>query len=125
MSYRSAVTGVTIPDPAADRKASTRIGQYRIGQQALYVPFFPTDQYIPFTTIRRAWSQKAQLGVIGCCGKTVPIVRVRVQYDSGDTGLIIQNYTLDTQAEADRILSLLEQRCPGIVMGSPFKSTEE
>jgi hypothetical protein len=127
MPYRSAVSHSSISDPAADRKGATRIGQYRVGKQALYVPFFPMDQYIPFSAIRRAWSQSAQLGVIGCCGKTVPVVRVRVQYDSGDaaTGLVIQNYTLDTQAEADRMLALLAAGCPGLVLTSPFKTVED
>lgn len=124
MPYRSAVTGLSIPDPAADRRAAARIGQYRVGQAALYVPFFPMDQYIPFSAIRRAWSQRAQLGMTGCCGKTVPIVRVRVQYDSGDQGLIIQNYTLDTQAEADRMLDLLQAGCPALERSSPFKTAE-
>lgn len=124
MIYRSAVTGASIPDPAADRRAADRIGQYRVGRAALYIPSFPTDQYIPFASIRRAWSQPAQLGMTGCCGKTVPVVRVRVQYDSGDTGLIIQNYVLDTQAEADRMLALLEAACPGLDRSSPFKTAE-
>lgn len=124
MPYRSAVSGLSIPDPAADRRAAVRVGQYRVGRAALYVPSFPLDQYIPFAAIRRAWSQAAQLGMTGCCGKTVPVVRVRVQYDSGDLGLIIQNYTLDTQAEADRLLALLEAGCPGLVRSSPFKTVE-
>lgn len=121
MTYRSVVTGMTIPDPTSDRRGATRVGQYRVGAQALYVPCFPTDQYIPFPAIRRAWSQKAQLGITGCCGKTVDVVRVRVQYDSGDAGLIIQNYTLDTQAEADRMLALLAAGCPGLELTAPFK----
>lgn len=124
MPYRSAAAGLSIPDPAADRRAAARIGQYRVGKAALYVPSFPLDQYIPFSAIRRAWSQPAQLGMTGCCGKTVPIVRVRVQYDSGDLGLIIQNYTLDTQAEADRMLDLLEAGCPALERGSPFKTVD-
>jgi hypothetical protein len=55
------------------------------------------------------------------------VVRVRVQYDSGDaaTGLIIQNYTLDTQAEADRMLALLAAGCPGLILTSPFKTVED
>lgn len=111
-TYKPLVKGAEIPDSAADRGAAVRVGRYYIGKEAIYVPGFPLDRYIPFRIIRRVWSQPSSICATGCCGKGVPVVVVCVVYEAEGRELL-EKYILDTQAEADRLLELVGRSLDG------------
>lgn len=108
MAIQSLCPAITLPDPAADRKTARRVEQYRLSEQAIYIKAFPGDKYLPFTAVRRAWTQKSSMPLTGCCGKELPVVVLRVRYEGG----FYQNFTFENQRGADQVLEAVARACP-------------
>lgn len=99
-----------LENPAEDRRTARRAGQYRVGGEAVYFPAFPGTQYLPFAALSKAWSKNTAITVTGCCGKQLPMVRLRAFYD----GEFYQDFLFETQAEADTVLSSIRARRPDL-----------
>lgn len=97
-----------LPDPRADYRTARRVGQYRVSNRALYYLAFPANRYLSFEAVRGAFSQKTSMPLTGCCGKELPMVLLRVDYEGG----FYQDFTFEKQEEADRVLAILRQNCP-------------
>ena len=104
----SLVPNVTIPDPKADYKAAEKLGQFRIGPQAVYVPAFPGSKYIPIEALAAAWVQKGTVSSKGSCGAQFPVFVLRLKLTDGT----YQNLTFDKAAQADRALELIRSARP-------------
>ncbi|MEG2176787.1 MAG: hypothetical protein RRY97_07935 [Oscillibacter sp.] len=91
-----------------DYRAAKRLGPYRVSEQAFYFPAFPTNSYLSFDAVLRAWTQKTSLPLTGCCGKELPMVMLRVEYEGG----FYQNFTFETQDLADAALARLQKARP-------------
>ena len=85
MAMRSICPSVVLEDPREDYKNSYRAEQFRVGKQAIYVAAFPGTKYLPFSAIRQAWTQDSSITVTGTCGKSLPVVVLRVRYEETST----------------------------------------
>lgn len=112
MPFKSICPAVTLDHVKEDYKNSIRVEQYRVGQEALYVAAFPGTKYLPFAAIRQAWTQKSTLSLTGCCGKELPMTVLRIRYEGG----FYQHFTFENQKSAQRVLDILAERCPGILL---------
>ena len=97
-----------LADPAGDYKTSRRAEQFRFSDLAIYFPAFPGTRYLPFRAVTKALTRNTSLPLTGCCGKALPMVRLRLYYD----GEFYQDFLFEKPAEADRILDDLSALCP-------------
>ena len=63
-----------------DYRAAKRAARYRIGKEAIYFPAFPGTHYLPYRAVTRALTRNTQLPLTGCCGKALPMTRLRLYY---------------------------------------------
>ena len=90
-----------LEDPAGDYKTARRAEQYRVSGQAIYFPAFPGTQYLSFASLSRALTRNTSLPLTGCCGKALPITRLRLYYDGGE---FYQDFTFEKLAGANEVL---------------------
>lgn len=101
---------VSMENAAKDLQSARRAGQYRVGREAVYFPAFPGTKYLPFAALSRAWTKNTAIAVTGCCGKQLPMVRLRAFYD----GEFYQDFLFERQAEADTVLDAIRASRPDI-----------
>ncbi len=89
-----------LEDPAGDYKTSLRSEQYRFSKQAIYFPAFPGTQYLSFRSLTRALTRNTSLPLTGCCGKALPMTRLRLYYD----GEFYQDFMFEKLPNANRVL---------------------
>ena len=97
---------------AEDYRNARKVAQYRVSGNAVYFPAFPGTRYIPFGAVTRALSKNSSLPLTGCCGKALPVVKVRIFYD----GEFYQEFVLENLKDANTILDCLESARPDIPM---------
>ncbi len=110
MAMKSLCPEFVLPDPAADRKVSGRVEQYRVSGTAIYFKTFPGEKYLPFSAVERAWAQKSSMPLTGCCGKDLPVVILRVKYSGG----FYRNFTFEKRESAERVLAALREARPEV-----------
>lgn len=113
MALKSLCPEITLADPAADKKTAKRVGQYRVSDRAIYFPAFPFDKYLPFDAIRRVWTTKYSIPLVGCCGKSLPAVMLRIGFEGG----FYQEFSFETQEEADGVVDRIVKACPQVPVG--------
>ena len=113
MAMRSICPSTVLEDPREDYKNGYKAEQFRVGKQAIYMAAFPGTKYLPFAAIRQAWSQDSSITVTGTCGKSLPVVVLRVRYE----GNFYQSFQFEKQSEADRVLESIAAGNPGAVIG--------
>jgi len=99
-----------VEDAAADRAQARRIGDFRFGALAVYIPTYPGTKYLPCAAVRRAWVQKGTSFTPGCGSTPLPRYVLRVQYGEN----FFQNLSFDRPETADEALAALAAACPGI-----------
>lgn len=110
MAMKSLCPEFVLPDPAADRKKSRLVEQYRVSGAAIYFKAFPGEKYLPFSAVERAWAQKSRVSLTGCCGGELPVVILRVKYSGG----FYQNFTFEKQESAEQVLAALREARPEV-----------
>ena len=110
MAMKSLCPESILSDPAGDRRESRRVEQYRISSKAIYFKAFPSEKYLPFQAVERAWTQKSSVPLTGSCGKELPVVVLRVKYSGG----YYQNFTFEKQESADQVLAALHEARPEV-----------
>lgn len=110
MALKSLCPEAVLPDPAADRKGSGRVEQYRLSGAAIYFKSFPGEKYLPFCAVERAWAQSSSVPLTGCCGKELPVVVLRMSYCGG----FYQNFTFEKRESAERVLAALREAQPEV-----------
>ncbi len=118
MAFQSICPTVSLEEPKADYKSADRLEQFRVSRQAIYMAAFPGTKYLPFQAVERAWSQNTSMPVKCTCGKSIPMVAVRMKYRGG----CYQNFLLEKQASADRLLSILREDFPDVVLAPEPRS---
>ena len=93
-----------------DYRSARKVGQFRIGEKAAYLPGFPGTRYVPYDAVSHAWTKKTSITVKGCCGKMLPMVRFRLFYD----GEFYQDFMFDKLEEANDALDALQAARPDI-----------
>lgn len=103
---------VKLENAAEDYRDAVKVAQYRVSDKAVYFPAFPSNRYIPFDAATRAISKNSSLPLKGCCGKAIPVVKLRIFYD----GEFYQEFVLEELKQADAILDRLASARPDIPM---------
>ena len=112
VKMQSICPDIVLEDPVGDPRTAEQAEQYRVSRQAIYFAAFPGTNYLPFRAVRRAWAQRTGLALTGCCGKELPVVVLRMQYEGG----FYQTFTFEKQKTADRVLSLLAEHWSDVVL---------
>lgn len=120
MAFQSICPTVSLEDPKADYKTADRLEQFRVSSQAIYTAAFPGTNYLPFRAVERAWFQNTSLPLTGSCGKLLPMVVVRMKFQGG----FYQNFMLEKQSSADRLLSIMKENVPGLLLEPERKGPE-
>lgn len=102
-ALKSVSQTTALDDAAGDYRTARRAEQYRLSAQAIYFPAFPGTRYVPFAAVTRAVSRNSGMPVKGCCGKEIPVVRLRLFYD----GEFYQDFLFEKLDSADRVLDAL------------------
>ncbi len=89
-----------LEDPAGDYRTARRAGQYRVSGQAIYFPAFPGTQYLSFQALTKALTRNTSLPLTGCCGKALPMTRLRLYYD----GEFYQDFMFEKLTTANHVL---------------------
>ena len=110
-ALRSQSLTASLPDAAADYKSARRIGQFRISAQAAYFPAFPGTKYLPYDAVTVAWVKKTSMPLTGCCGKELPMYRLRLRYDGGK---YYQDFLFEQEKQAREALALVLAHHPDI-----------
>lgn len=110
MAIRPICLGAELSDPAKDYRAAARVEQYRVSEQAIYLPAFPGTRYLPFSAVAQAWIQDSSMPLTGCCGKELPVTVLRLR----DRGGFYQNFTFEKRASAQRVLDAVTRSNPSV-----------
>ena len=102
-------TSCPLEDPAGDYKIARRVEQYRFSKQAVYFPAFPGTQYLSFAALTKALTRNTSLPLTGCCGKALPVTRLRLYYDGG---AFYQDFTFEKLANANEVLDTIATARP-------------
>ena len=97
-----------LENPAGDYKTSRRVEQFRVSGQAIYFPAFPGTQYLAFQALTKALTRNTSLSLTGCCGKALPMTRLRLYYD----GEFYQDFLFEKLANANQVLDDITAACP-------------
>lgn len=98
-----------LEDPAGDYKTARRAEQYRVSRQAIYFPAFPGTQYLSFASLDRALTRNTSMPLTGCCGKALPVTRLRLYYDGGE---FYQDFTFEKLPNANEVLDVIAAARP-------------
>ena len=97
-----------LEDPAGDYKSSRRAEQFRVSEKAIYFPAFPGTQYLAFQSLTKALTRNTSLPLTGCCGKALPMTRLRLYYD----GEFYQDFLFEKLSNANAVLDGIAVACP-------------
>jgi len=98
----------SLEDPAAERKTSRRVEQFRVSDRAVFFPAFPGDQYLSFDALTHVLSKNTAISVTGTCGKQLPMVRLRLYYD----GEFYKDLLFEKQKNVDKVLDAITAARP-------------
>lgn len=99
----------SLENPSEDYKTSRRLEQYRISSLAIYFPAFPGTQYLSFQSLSKALTRNTSLPLTGCCGKALPVTRLRLYYGGGE---FYQDFTFEKLAAANEALDTIAAARP-------------
>ena len=107
ISPKSVCADIQVPDVQTDYREATRVAQFRISNQAFYLPAFPGIQYIPHLALTGVVVRHASLSTIGCCGKELPVLKLTLRWNGGEKEVVI-----DPPKHAQTILDRIRASCP-------------
>ena len=105
----------------AGYKASRRVEQFRLGEEAIYFPAFPGNQYLPFAALTEVKTRNTAISVTGTCGKQLPMVCVRLSYD----GAFYKDFLFEKKKNAELVVDAIAARRPELPMDlekKPFRT---
>ena len=100
-----------LEDPDGDYKTARRAEQYRFSEKAVYFPAFPGTRYLSFASLSKALTRNTSMPLTGCCGKALPVTRLRLYYDGGE---FYQDFTFEKLANANKVLDAVAAARPEI-----------
>lgn len=108
MAWTSLRPGRVIEDLKNDRKSAVKVEQYRISQNAVYLP---GNEYIPLETVEKVQLRNGMMTTKGCCGLSIPVFNVILFYGAiRPKGLMCEK-----QTSAEQIIKLICEAHPEII----------
>ena len=121
MTWITLKPGREVADPKADFKTAVKVEQYRVSQNAVYLP---RNEYIPLESVEKVQLRNGMMTTKGCCGLSIPVFNVILFYDAiRPKGLMCEK-----EANAEKLISLILEAHPEIVREEyipPYKEQEE
>ena len=108
MAWESLIPDYRIDNTRADRKGSVSIEQYRVSENAVYF----SGKYVPIAAIRSACIQPSLLCTTGCCGKGIPVFKLRLDH-GGEKPLAL---IVEKRQNAEKLLDRIRNAKPDIVV---------
>ena len=108
MGWDCIIKGKEISDVRKDRKSSTSVEKYNISENAIY---FDT-KYLPLPEIRSLRIQPSLYTPQGCCGKGIPVFKIRVDYGSEKPVVLV----IEKESNAQKALELIKSYNPDVVL---------
>ena len=105
----------------AGYKAARRVEQFRLGEEAIYFPAFPGNQYLPFAALTQVKTRNTAISVTGTCGKQLPMVCVRLSYD----GEFYKDFLFEKKKNADLVVETIRACRPELEFDldpTPFRT---
>ena len=99
-----------LPDPNGDYRTSRRVEQFRFSDQAIYFPAFPGTKYLSFQALTKALSRNTSMALTGCCGKALPMTRLRLYYG----GEFYQDFLFEKLDSANQVLDAIAAARPDL-----------
>ena len=109
-ALKSLSKSCALEDAAAGYKLSRRVEQFHLGEDAIYFPAFPGNQYLPFSALTHVICRNTAISVKGTCGKQLPMVRVRLSYD----GEFYKDFLFEKQKNANQVLDAIRANRPEV-----------
>lgn len=112
MKMESVCKSYFIEYPESDYQDAEKIGCFRFGAEAVYIPGFPVARYLPLAVLRRAWVQESSLTVGGSRSVGMSLYVLRAQREDG----LWQNFAFSREEDAERALErmrTLNPKLPG------------
>ena len=110
-----------VENPDAGYKAARRVEQFRLGEDAVYFPAFPGNQYLPFAALTQVKTRNTAISVTGTCGKQLPMVCVRLSYD----GEFYKDFLFEKKKNADLVVETIRTFRPELEFDldpTPFRT---
>ena len=101
MAWKSLKEDTEVKDLKGQLKGSVKIEQYRISNDAL---FLPKKLYIPIDSIEKIQIRRSQMNTTNCCGMSFPVYNVIVFYGGKKPEKIMFEKNEHAQEFADLIL---------------------
>ncbi len=99
-----------LEDPAQDYRTSRRAEQYRVSGRAIYFPAFPGTKYLSFQALTKALTRNTSLSLTGCCGKALPMTRLRLYYGEE----FYQDFLFEKLPNANQVLDAIAALRPDL-----------
>lgn len=105
MAWQSLRSDFEVPDTKIQSKDGTRIEQYKVSADAL---FLPRKQYIPLDSIEKIQIRNSQMNSGNCCGMAFPVYNVIVFYGGERPAKLMLEKKENAQKLADLLLNARE-----------------
>ena len=99
-----------LSDPGEDYRSARRVEQFRFSGQAIYFPAFPGTKYLSFQALTKALSRNTSLSLTGCCGKALPMTRLRLYYGQE----FYQDFLFEKLDSANQVLDAIAAARPDL-----------
>jgi len=107
MAWTTLKPGRTVTDPKSDYKSAVKVEQYRVSDNAVYLP---RNEYIPLDAVEKVQLRNGMMSTKGCCGLSIPVFNVILFYGAiRPKGLMCEK-----EASAEKIISLILEAHPEI-----------
>ena len=100
MGWQSLRADIEIPDTKVQSKEGTRIEQYRVSADAV---FLPRKQYIPLDSIEKIQIRNSQMNSGNCCGMAFPVYNVIIFFGGERPAKLM----LEKKENAEKLANLL------------------
>ena len=111
-AFKSVSQTTALADAAGDYRAARRVEQYRLSGRAIYFPAFPGTKYLSFQALTKALTRNTSMPLTGCCGKALPVTRLRLYYDES----FYQDFTFEKLSNANQVLDGIAALRPDLPM---------
>lgn len=106
MAWESIVSNFNNTDAKTDYKNSEKIEQYRISDEAVYMQ---GKKYLPLSAVTSARTQKSSLNTTGCCGLSIPVFLVVLEYGGNRPARLTFEKEANALKALERINRALDQ----------------
>lgn len=100
MGWDCMIKGMELDNVRTDRRASKSVEKYNISEQAIYFD----NKYLPLSAIQRMRMQPSMYTPQGCCGKGIPVTKIRLEYGGEKPAVLM----LEKESNAIKTIQMIK-----------------